>query len=225
MAELNSNVLNNVSETTSAPFESIPSYVDNKDRSVISELLLQLKPIERPLRNALNRRGLNGDKMSFENVVIMFYNEYVKDPKTPALPVTYLSEHPMSGVLVSNFDAVNDLDSIQVASSVVTGVKNLASNIRNKAKAKKAQKIADAGGYNTLTPFQKSLIQVPEYVNANLNKEQTTLGNEIDKEILKIEKKADGELSVTEAKLKKRIIVGIIIVFVLFAGYYFLLRK
>lgn len=47
--------------------------------------------------------------------------------------------------------------------SAATGVKDLAAAIRNKAKAKKAQKISDAGGYFTLTPFQKSLIDVPAY--------------------------------------------------------------
>lgn len=40
----------------------------------------------------------------------------------------------------------------------------LAASIRNKAKAKKAQKISDAGGYLTLTAFQKSLIGVPSYI-------------------------------------------------------------
>jgi hypothetical protein len=47
--------------------------------------------------------------------------------------------------------------------AAATGVKDLAAAIRNKAKAKKAQKISDAGGYFTLTPFQKSLIDVPAY--------------------------------------------------------------
>jgi len=47
---------------------------------------------------------------------------------------------------------------------VLSGVKNVAASIRNKAKAKKAQKISDAGGYLTLTPFQKSLIDVPDYI-------------------------------------------------------------
>lgn len=44
-----------------------------------------------------------------------------------------------------------------------SAAKSVVVNIRNRAKAKKAQKISDAGGYNTLTPFQKSLIPVPSY--------------------------------------------------------------
>jgi hypothetical protein len=55
--------------------------------------------------------------------------------------------------------------------SIASSGKNLAANIRNRAKAKKAQKISDAGGYNTLTPFQKSLIPVPAYA---LNKTTPT---------------------------------------------------
>jgi hypothetical protein len=46
-----------------------------------------------------------------------------------------------------------------------TAAKKLLGNIRNKAKAKKAQKISDAGGYATLSAFQKSLIPVPAYIN------------------------------------------------------------
>jgi hypothetical protein len=45
-----------------------------------------------------------------------------------------------------------------------SALKNVAAKVRNKAKAKKAAKIAAAGGYLTLTPFQKSLIPVPAYV-------------------------------------------------------------
>lgn len=43
-------------------------------------------------------------------------------------------------------------------------VKNLAAGVRNKAKAKAAQKTADAGQYWTLRPFLKSLIPIPQYI-------------------------------------------------------------
>ena len=59
------------------------------------------------------------------------------------------------------------MDNLSVVGEVDTtlaGIKNIAASIRNKAKAKKAQKISDAGGYMTLTPFQKSLIDVPDYI-------------------------------------------------------------
>lgn len=45
-----------------------------------------------------------------------------------------------------------------------TGVKDVVINIRNKAKAKEAQKVADSGGYWTLRPFLKSLIPIPQYI-------------------------------------------------------------
>jgi hypothetical protein len=41
---------------------------------------------------------------------------------------------------------------------------NLASSIRDKAKGKEAQKIADAGNYWTLRPYLKSLIPIPQYI-------------------------------------------------------------
>jgi hypothetical protein len=51
-----------------------------------------------------------------------------------------------------------------VVDSLGSTVKNLAAGIRNKAKAKQAQKIADAGNYWTLRPFLKNLIKIPQYI-------------------------------------------------------------
>ena len=48
--------------------------------------------------------------------------------------------------------------------TVASTVKNIAGGIRNKAKAKEAQRISDAGNYFTLRPFLKSLIPIPQYV-------------------------------------------------------------
>jgi hypothetical protein len=58
-----------------------------------------------------------------------------------------------------------------------SGVKGVFVGIRNRAKARKAQKISDDGGYATLTPFQKSLIPVPAYA---LNNKTTTAQDAID---------------------------------------------
>jgi hypothetical protein len=61
----------------------------------------------------------------------------------------------------------NSQDNLSVVSEVDAigaGLKNIAKGIRDKAKAKKAQKISDSGGYLTLTPYQKSLIDVPDYI-------------------------------------------------------------
>jgi len=57
-----------------------------------------------------------------------------------------------------NLSVISEID------QVGAGVKNIAASIRNRAKARKAQKISDGGGYLTLTPFQKSLIDVPDYI-------------------------------------------------------------
>lgn len=51
-----------------------------------------------------------------------------------------------------------------VVDSLASTAKNLASGIRNKAKAKSAQKTSDAGQYWTLRSFLKGLIPIPQYV-------------------------------------------------------------
>lgn len=51
-----------------------------------------------------------------------------------------------------------------IADKLGSSVKNLAAGIRNRAKARKAQKVADAGQYWTLRPFLKGLIPIPQYV-------------------------------------------------------------
>jgi hypothetical protein len=51
-----------------------------------------------------------------------------------------------------------------VADTLASAVKNLAAGIRNKAKAKSAQKASDAGNYWTLRAFLKSLIKIPQYI-------------------------------------------------------------
>lgn len=55
-------------------------------------------------------------------------------------------------------------DVITVGKSLVSSAGNLAKGIRDKAKAKAAQKTADAGGYWTLRPYLKSLIPIPQYI-------------------------------------------------------------
>jgi len=61
---------------------------------------------------------------------------------------------------------MDNLSIVEEVDTVAAGIKNIAASIRNKAKARKAKKISDAGGYMTLTPFQKSLIDVPDYILA-----------------------------------------------------------
>ena len=70
---------------------------------------------------------------------------------------------------MENCDNVVGVGSVVAAGAGVVGAvakpfAGLAASIRNKAKAKKAQKISDAGGYMTLTAFQKSLIPIPSYI-------------------------------------------------------------
>lgn len=55
-------------------------------------------------------------------------------------------------------------DAITVGKTLTSAATNLAKGIRDKAKAKEAQKIADAGNYWTLRPYLKSLIPIPQYI-------------------------------------------------------------
>lgn len=48
--------------------------------------------------------------------------------------------------------------------TLVSSTANIAKGIRDKAKAKSAQKTADAGQYWTLRPYLKSLIPIPDYI-------------------------------------------------------------
>jgi len=65
------------------------------------------------------------------------------------------------------------------ADKTASGVKDLFKGVRDRAKAKKAQSISDAGGYNTLSPYQKSLIPVPSYA---LNSKTPTAQEALDAE-------------------------------------------
>jgi len=59
------------------------------------------------------------------------------------------------------------MDNLDHDNLSVTDVIGVAASLREsiivKAKRKKAQKISDAGGYSTLSAYQKSLIPIPAY--------------------------------------------------------------
>jgi hypothetical protein len=179
MAELNSSALMNGTTAIVNPNDVNKIYTDPNDRSVIDEMTLTLKPLEKTMRRALNRRGINGNDLSYNDVITTFYNEFARPKNVPAKPNNYLTEHPFTAVKVSSFDPVNHADAVTDAGAIVTSVTDLIVNTQNIADAKKAQAIADAGGYNTLTPQQKSLIAIPAYINApSLTAEQAALAND-----------------------------------------------
>lgn len=60
----------------------------------------------------------------------------------------------------------------------------------------KAQAISDAGGYLTLTPSQKSLINMPDYIQAQVNKQAVESGSGVAADLHKV------ALSIAE-KIKK----------------------
>lgn len=70
---------------------------------------------------------------------------------------------------MDNFTAVQKSDNlvddaITVGKTLISTATNLGKGIRDKAKAKEAQKAADAGQYWTLRPYLKSLIPIPQYI-------------------------------------------------------------
>lgn len=73
----------------------------------------------------------------------------------------------------------NDNFGVEDVQKIVDVGKNIAGSIVKRAKTKKAQKIADAGSYWTLTPYQKSLIGIPAYIS------QQTAGKGITQEAIK----------------------------------------
>lgn len=233
MAELGTDILKNGVTTITNPNEPGGVYTDEKDRTLIDELTLQLKPLEGAMRKALNRVGMNAGSMSYENVIVAFYNNFALEPGQKPFPITYLSEHPGTQVKISELEG-QDPDNyaqiitkvISAAPKIVTGVKKVSANVRNKAKAKKAQKIADAGGYNTLSGFQKSLIADPNLTNsAPLTKTEQALAADVDKVVTDLEKKESGESPVSNDKMKKIIIIAVVVVGVVLLAWFFLKKK
>lgn len=55
-------------------------------------------------------------------------------------------------------------DVITTGKTLVSTASNITKGIRDKAKAKAAQKTADSGQYWTLRPYLKSLIPIPQYI-------------------------------------------------------------
>jgi hypothetical protein len=67
------------------------------------------------------------------------------------------------------------IDKKVVLNQVVSFIPDVAKWVRDNAKRKKAQKIADAGGYYTLTPYQQSLIDAPNMAFPNISPQAVML--------------------------------------------------
>lgn len=223
MAEITQDELKGAVTEISNPNEvSQPFYTDNKERTIIDRVTMDLKPLEPAMRSALNRRGVNANGLSFNNLIIAFYNEFVLPKNQVKMAITYLSEHPLSTVPESSYDEANHADAITTAASVVTGIKSLAKNVRDKAKAKKAKEIADSGKYSTLTAYQKQLLL--DYYNVPVTSEELQLGKEVDAAVTKLEKAEESQTPVSKDNMKK-ILIGAAIVAVIGLIIYFIIKK
>lgn len=96
----------------------------------------------------------------------------------------------------------------------VAGVVKTASDIRHSllvnAKRKKAQKISDQGGYNTLTAYQKSLIPVPEYAKTQAQTIAAATGQAAATVEQELKEAAPSDISTGQVKKYLPYIVGIL---------------
>ena len=58
----------------------------------------------------------------------------------------------------------NDNFGLEDAEKIVSGIKNLATSLKNKKLTKAGQAIADAGDYWHITPYTRKLIPIPNYI-------------------------------------------------------------
>lgn len=94
-------------------------------------------------------------------------------------------------------------DNVDVSAIAETGGKifnavkssGIVKSVRDKAKAKKAQKISDAGGYFTLSGYQKSLIDVPEYAKAQAAATGNIVSNDPNQPLIN----AAGQVDISQA--------------------------
>jgi len=128
---------------------------------------------------------------------------------------------------------------ISAGTAVASGAKKLWYKIKkpvpkgdpDKAARAEAQKISDAGGYLTLTPFQKSLINMPDYIQAQVNAEAVKSGSgmaaDLHRVAQEIAEKVKNAKSITASQGKDGmtvmtylpfIIIGVVII-------YFVIRK
>jgi hypothetical protein len=228
MAEIYKDV-NTGSEQISAPGTNNVKYIDNSDPTVIQEITGEIKPLERAMRNALKREGVAADSMSYENVIIAFYNRFVKSDTEKELPMTYISEHPLVDVKLSEFESQDHLAvdaAVTGVKAVVTSVKSVLSGIKNKAQLKKAKKLVAEGKYDQLTDHYKVLLEAdnPDW-DAALTKTEAAIATDVIKVEEKLEAKEEAEATVTESKLKKTIIYVVIGIGIVLVVWYIFMKK
>lgn len=58
----------------------------------------------------------------------------------------------------------NDNFGVEDAEKIVSGIKNIATSLKNKKLTKAGQEIADRGDYWHITPYTRKLIPIPSYI-------------------------------------------------------------
>lgn len=228
--EQGKNELVNGTTTISAPAQGNDKFIDSNDRTVAEEILIELMPLKQTMINALNRRGIYAKGMSFSNIVITFYNTFTKPVKP--LPLDYVSDSPALNMKISEFDNLDEgfitagMSSVPVLKVVAPAITNLLTGIKNKAQLKKAKAMVAAGNTAGLTEHYKVLLSQdnPAWAGA-LSAEEKLIATDVTKVETKLKTAEDSEISVTESKLKKTIIIGVVIFVLVIAVYLLFFKK
>ena len=127
---------------------------------------------------------------------------------------------------------------VGTATTVASGAKKLWYKIKKpvpkdpdaEARAE-AQKISDAGGYLTLTPYQKSLINMPEYIQAQVNAQAVKSGSgmaaDLHRVAQEIAEKVKNAKSITASQGKAGMSVMTYLPFIIIGAVviFFIIRK
>ena len=105
----------------------------------------------------------------------------------------------------------NIYDSLDVTGLIKT-VGDIRTSVLHKAWAKKAKKISDAGGYNTLSKFEKSLIPMPEYAKAQAQTVAAATGQAAATVEQEIKEAAPSDISGSQVKKYLPYIIGAVVV-------------
>jgi len=240
--EQNKNELINGTVTTTSPGQNETKFIDNTDRTVAEEILQELKPFKKTMVNALNRRGIYANGMSFANVCISFYNNFTSPIK--AIPINFVADHPALNLKISEFDHLDMLDSggeavlaggltaagsavgVPVLGAIAPAITGLLTSIKNKAQLKKAKELVANGDLAGLTPHYKLLLATDNPAwETPLTSEEKLLVKDVNVATSGLQKAADSELSVTESALKKKIIIGVVVTVLLLAVYFIFFKK
>ena len=182
-------------------------------KTVGAVALAPLLPFKPAMTKALNKKGVSTKKMPFKNVVGKFYNEFVSkkgNKKSSYDPIDEVDfSNDRSFVLPVN-EVEMDSDSLAITtatiSTVVAGIINLFKKAKEKRQAAKASGLSKSETKEIITPVDLEF------------------GLEAEKVEKQLTEKAKESTPVTQTKMKKLVVYGVILA-VLGGLVYFVSKK